>query len=249
MPVPVLPKPPEPERTPEKVVELLALPAVRLAAFICTLPAPLSAPRAFVPLICRSSVAPAATVTALPSASAPVPTATSVPASTLSLPAPLLPLRVSVPAPVLVKPPVPVSAPEKVLVVPSPPAVRVWLPSASVPDPAREPTVSSASPSERVAPVSMLRRAPSASEAPPVSASVPAATVVAPLKLLVPARVSVPAPALVNEPDPEIAPAKVRSSERSKARAALLVIFPAMLPVAPPAPICSVPAEMVVPPA
>ena len=45
-----------------------------------------------------------------------------------------------------------------------------------------------------------------------------------------------------------MAGAKVRSSERLKASAALLTIGPPTMPVVPPAPTCSVPALMVVVP-
>lgn len=57
-----------------------------------------------------------------------------------------------------------------------------------------------------------------------------------------------PVPALVREPVPEIAPAKVRLSERAKARVPLVTTSPERLPVVPPLPTCRVPAEIVVPP-
>ncbi len=60
--------------------------------------------------------------------------------------------------------------------------------------------------------------------------------------------VSVPDPAWVTEPEPEMVPSKVTSSERLKTRAPSLATSPVMAPVLPPLPICSVPAEMVVPP-
>jgi hypothetical protein len=53
---------------------------------------------------------------------------------------------------------------------------------------------------------------------------------------------------LVSVPEPLTAPAKVEVSLRLNTRAALSVTFPAMLPLAPPLPICSVPALIVVPP-
>ena len=58
----------------------------------------------------------------------------------------------------------------------------------------------------------------------------------------------VPEPSWVSAPVPETVPAKVTRSERLKASVPLLATLPAMLPVVPPAPICSVPAAMVVPP-
>ena len=57
-----------------------------------------------------------------------------------------------------------------------------------------------------------------------------------------------PLPFWASEPLPEMAPAKVTSSLRLKARAALLVTLPANAPDVPPLPICSVPAATMVPP-
>ena len=55
-------------------------------------------------------------------------------------------------------------------------------------------------------------------------------------------------PVWLTVPVPETFPAKVRVPVRSKAMAPLSTTFPTMLPVAPPLPICRVPALMVVPP-
>ena len=57
-----------------------------------------------------------------------------------------------------------------------------------------------------------------------------------------------PVPICCSEPVPETTPAKVMLSEWSKARIALSVTLPAIEPVVLPLPICSVPAEIVVPP-
>ena len=66
--------------------------------------------------------------------------------------------------------------------------------------------------------------------------------------MLVPVKVNVLAAILVTDPVPLITFAYVKLSLRLKASVALLVTLPSMLPVAPPAPNCKVPAEMVVPP-
>ncbi|GJD43422.1 hypothetical protein AFCDBAGC_1274 [Methylobacterium cerastii] len=63
-----------------------------------------------------------------------------------------------------------------------------------------------------------------------------------------PDSVSVPAPDLVTLPVPETVPAKVIASERVNASVPLSTTLPTIEPVVPPAPICSVPAEIVVPP-
>jgi hypothetical protein len=60
--------------------------------------------------------------------------------------------------------------------------------------------------------------------------------------------VVVPVPSCVTAPVPLITPASVIASLRLIANVALFVTFPAMLPVVPPAPTCSVPAVIVVPP-
>ena len=57
-----------------------------------------------------------------------------------------------------------------------------------------------------------------------------------------------PVPAWVSEPVPVMTPAKVMLSERLKASTPLSVTLPAIEPVVPPLPTCSVPALIVVPP-
>ena len=79
--------------------------------------------------------------------------------------------------------------------------------------------------------------------------NVPALMVVPPVCVLAPVSAVVPVPACVTVPVPLIAPGTVRVSVRLKLKAALLTMFPVRLPAVPPAPICSVPAEMVTPPA
>ena len=63
-----------------------------------------------------------------------------------------------------------------------------------------------------------------------------------------PDKVVVPVPNLVTAPEPLMTPEKLTASFRLKANVALLVTSPVMLPMLLPAPICNVPAEMVVPP-
>lgn len=80
---------------------------------------------------------------------------------------------------------------------------------------------------------------------------VPALTVVTPVYVLAPVKIDLPTPACVNVPVPEITPLTVRSLEASRLRtsAALLVTAPEpSVPVAPPLPICKVPAVTVVVP-
>ena len=94
----------------------------------------------------------------------------------------MVPESVSVPTPILVKPPVPPIAPANAVLLASP-AVSVLLPRVTVvPDtPANEPTVSLAL-SVKVAPVVSKFTAPALAMAlPPAKASVPALTVVAPV--------------------------------------------------------------------
>ncbi len=85
MPLPVLARPPVPESTPEKVVPASLPPAVRVALPRATLPAPASEPMAWFRLA-RSSVAPVATVVALPPAKVLTAPAFRVPADTVVLP-------------------------------------------------------------------------------------------------------------------------------------------------------------------
>lgn len=80
---------------------------------------------------------------------------------------------------------------------------------------------------------------------------VPALTVVAPVYVLAPVKIDLPTPAWVKVPVPEITALTVRSLEASRLRtsAALLVTEPEpSVPVAPPLPICKVPAVTVVMP-
>ena len=63
-----------------------------------------------------------------------------------------------------------------------------------------------------------------------------------------PDKVNEPVPDFVKAPVPLIAPEKVNSSLRLKARVPLLFTLPVMLPLVLPAPSCKVPAEIVVPP-
>ena len=81
MPVPVLVRPPVPEIAPEKVVLVLSLPVVSVAAPSVTLPAPASEPMVWLKLA-RLSVAPDAIVNALNGENAFVAPACSVPALT-----------------------------------------------------------------------------------------------------------------------------------------------------------------------
>ena len=94
----------------------------------------------------------------------------------------MVPDRVSVPAPVLVKPPVPPMAPANVVLLVSP-AVSLLPPRVTVVfvTPAKEPTVSLAL-SVKVAPeVSRITAPVSARALPPDKFSVPALTVVVPV--------------------------------------------------------------------
>ena len=77
---------------------------------------------------------------------------------------------------------------------------------------------------------------------------VPAETVVSPVYVLSPSKVSVFEANFVTVPVPLITPEYVCASERLKVTFALLTILPVTLPEVPPAPICKVPAETVVPP-
>ena len=60
--------------------------------------------------------------------------------------------------------------------------------------------------------------------------------------------VSGPPPDRLSEPVPLIRPSKVTASLRSNAIVPLLTTLPTIDPIAPPLPICSVPARIVVPP-
>ncbi len=100
----------------------------------------------------------------------------------------LAPLSVIVPEPTLVKSPAPVRAPEKVVLVPSPPAVRDAVASAAgampketVPAPARDPIVSSASFRSSVAPEATVTAEESPMRSAEAICSVPAVMFVAPV--------------------------------------------------------------------
>ena len=85
MPAPVLVGPPVPEIAPEKVVLVLSVPAVSVAAPKVTLPAPASEPMVWLKLL-KSSAAPDATVNALNGENAFAAPACKVPALTLVAP-------------------------------------------------------------------------------------------------------------------------------------------------------------------
>ena len=78
--------------------------------------------------------------------------------------------------------------------------------------------------------------------------TVPDSIVVGPVKVLFAVRDSIPVPACTRAPVPEIVPAKATSSDRSKRSVPPLTTSPAIDPMAPPSPICSVPAAIVVGP-
>src|SRR4029079_4272951 len=99
-------------------------------------------------------------------------------------------------------------------------------------------------------PARLTAPVPSVPVVPPLPiCSVPALTVVAPLYVLAPVSVSVPAPSFVNAPVPLIALATANESLRLNVRAALFTTAPVpSVPIVPPLPIWSVPAEIVVVP-
>ena len=111
----------------------------------------------------------------------PLPTDT-VPAEIVSVPVNvLLPVKVKVPAPALVKPPVSEITPENVVDVASPPAVRVPEPSVIEPAPAIEPTVSVTSFRSNVAPESTVTAVVSERRPEPDSITTPAEICVTPV--------------------------------------------------------------------
>ena len=122
----------------------------------------------------------------------------------------MAPVSVSVPAPALVSASVALPfcrMPLNVVLVPSPPAVRVMLLAAElvmVPAPAIEPTLSE-NPARSSVPVMVTAEVSASTPAAP-SASVPALIVVAPLWELAPESVSVPVPLLVKAPLPAMMP-------------------------------------------
>ena len=150
-------------------------------------------------------VAPEATVTAVVLASTSLAPRASVPALTSVAPVkPLLPSSVKVlAAPCLMRPPLPLMAPEKVL-LPAAPVLIVKVDRPTVPAPASEPMVWSA-PNCKVAPAATVTAESAASRLAAASVSVPplTPTVLAaarPARLLVPAEVSVPTPRLALAP-------------------------------------------------
>lgn len=94
----------------------------------------------------------------------------------------LAPLRVNVPDPVLVRAPVPLKTPLKVVLLLSPPVVRVLLPRVVLPAPASEPIVSLLSRS-RIAPLETVTadELPIAEPDPLSAVRVPALIVVVPV--------------------------------------------------------------------
>src|SRR6202011_3180446 len=118
VPLPILVRLPVPEIVPENVVLVLSLPVVSMAEPSVALPAPASEPMVWLKLL-RSRVAPLATVNALNGENALTTPACSVPALTDVAPVyVLLPDSVSVPVPILVSPPGPLIAPERVALLP-----------------------------------------------------------------------------------------------------------------------------------
>ncbi len=138
MPVPALVSPPVPLITPEKVVDVLFPPVVRVPVPSVTLPTPAREPIVSAKLF-RSKVAPPATTTALVLAMRLAAPSCKVP--TLMVVAPvyeLLPERVRVPAPFFVSPPVPLMTP---LIVSAPALFRESNPVPSATFPATVETV------------------------------------------------------------------------------------------------------------
>ncbi len=128
VPLPVLvTAPPEPLMPPLKLVLVLSPPAVSVLAPSVTEPAPASDPMVSDAAIFR--VAPEATVTAFASTIAVPLFKLRMPADTVVRPVKVLvPDKVMVPLPCLVKAPVPEITPATVVLVLSPPVVRVKVP-------------------------------------------------------------------------------------------------------------------------
>src|SRR5258708_19590845 len=103
--------------------------------------------------------------------------------------------------PALVRPPVPLPMPEKVVLLLSPPAVSVFAPSVTLPAPASEPTVSLA-PRLTVAPVPTITALASAIATPPLTLNVPPLTLVTPLYVFLPHTVTLPLPPFLIPPLP-----------------------------------------------
>ena len=126
----------------------------------------------------------------------------SVPSGTVAVPENVLvPVRMSVPLPVLARPPLPETTPEKVPV----PVVSVPAPRVTLPAPSREATVAVRPLTSKVAPEETVRAVAVGSA--PVEAprrSVPVETVVVPVKVLTPVRVRMPAPCFTSELLPKL---------------------------------------------
>ncbi len=84
----------------------------------------------------------------------------------------------------------------------SPPAVRMPVPSVTVPAPASEPIVSAKLFRLKVAPPATVRALVSAMRFAAPKVSVPALMVVAPVYVFAPERVKIPVPCFVNPPAP-----------------------------------------------
>ena len=181
MPAPTLVSPPMPDIVPANVVLVLSLPVVSVAEPSVTLPAPASEPMVWLKLA-RSSVAPPATVNALPADNAFAAPACSVPALTAVAPEyVLLPESVNVPAPTLVSPPpTPDIVPANVVLVLSLPVVSVAEPSVTLPAPASEPMVWLKPARSSVALPATVNALPDAKALAAPACSVPALTAVAP---------------------------------------------------------------------
>ena len=121
----------------------------------------------------------------------------------------LAPDSVSVPAPILVSPPMPDIVPENVVLVLSLPVVSVAEPSVTLPAPASEPMVWLKPSRSSVAPLATVNALPAENAFAAPACSVPALTAVAPEYVLSPDSLSVPAPILVSPPLPEIVPARI----------------------------------------
>src|SRR6202011_3961198 len=127
VPLPILVRLPVPEIVPENVVLVLSLPVVSMAEPSVALPAPASEPMVWLKLL-RSRGAPLAPVNALTGESALTAPACSVPALTDVAPVyVLLPDSVIVPVRILVSPPGPLIAPDKVALLPLVSMVPPWL--------------------------------------------------------------------------------------------------------------------------
>ena len=220
LPSPTLVKPPVPEIMPVKVV-LPASPTVKLAMPKLMLPVVLLATSAIEATVslkpARFQIAPSAILTAELSAMTLAFPLVSVPALIVVAPVyRLVPDKIKVPTPVLVKPPVPEIMPVKVVLLASP-TVKLALPKLTLPvvllaTSAIEATVSLKPARFQIAPSAILTAELSAITLALPLVSVPALIVVTPEYRLVPDKIKVPTPVLVNAPVVAVlAPAKVRA--------------------------------------